>query len=107
MHVRRSTALSALTALTALTAGPLVAQDADTTKWSVENTMGPADTIRFETTEGTWMNLDVSPDGRWIVFDLLGDIYRVPIDGGQAERLRGGGAVAHPPPGSPPRGPNV
>ena len=47
-------------------------------------------TIRFETDEGTWMNLDVSPDGRTVVFDLLGDLYRLPIEGGRAEPLRRG-----------------
>jgi len=46
--------------------------------------------IQFYTDEGTWMNLDVSPDGQWLVFDLLGDIFRMPIGGGQAELLRGG-----------------
>lgn len=61
----------------------------------------PVDTIRFETDEGTWMNLDVSPDGRWIVFDLLGDIYRIPITGGQAELLTGGLAFEHQPRYSP------
>lgn len=50
----------------------------------------PERTISFETTEGTWMNLDISPDGRTIVFDLLGDIYAVPIGGGAATRLTSG-----------------
>lgn len=50
----------------------------------------PVRELRFETSEGTWMSLDVSPDGREIVFDLLGDIYAVSIDGGEASRLRGG-----------------
>ena len=36
------------------------------------------------------MNLDVSPDGQKIVFDLLGDIYKMPITGGKAEILAGG-----------------
>lgn len=62
---------------------------------------GPVDTVAFETTEGTWMNLDVSPDGRWIVFDLLGDIYRLPIGGGRAELLSGGSAFEHQPRFSP------
>ena len=47
-------------------------------------------TIRFSTREGTYMNLDVSPDGRTIVFDLLGDIYTIPIEGGEANRLTSG-----------------
>lgn len=45
---------------------------------------------RFTVNEGTWMNLDVSPDGRTIVFDLLGDIYSIPVVGGRATLLRGG-----------------
>ncbi|AKA33800.1 amidohydrolase family protein [Flagellimonas lutaonensis] len=44
----------------------------------------------FTTDEGTWMNLDVSPDGKTVVFDLLGDIYKMPITGGKATPLRAG-----------------
>ena len=44
----------------------------------------------FTTSEGTWMNLDVSPDGKTIVFDMLGDIYSLPITGGKAKVLRSG-----------------
>lgn len=46
--------------------------------------------IRIDTSEGTWMNLDVSPDGRTIAFDLLGDIYVMPISGGTPRRLTSG-----------------
>ncbi|MEM6879017.1 MAG: amidohydrolase, partial [Bacteroidota bacterium] len=46
--------------------------------------------VNFSTSEGTWMNVDVSPDGQTIAFDLLGDIYTLPIDGGQAEAVRPG-----------------
>jgi Tol biopolymer transport system component/imidazolonepropionase-like amidohydrolase len=49
-----------------------------------------AETIEFTTDEGTWMSLDVSPDGRMIAFDLLGDIYTLPIEGGTAKRILGG-----------------
>ena len=55
-------------------------------EWDVTKPFGPTTEIAFETNEGTWMNLDVSPDGRQIVFDLLGDIYVVPIAGGRAGR---------------------
>ena len=45
-------------------------------------------THKFTTTQGTWMNLDVSPDGKTIVFDMLGDIYTMPIQGGNAKAIR-------------------
>jgi len=40
------------------------------------------------------MSVDLSPDARWVVFDLLGHIYRVPVDGGEAESLTQGSGVA-------------
>jgi Tol biopolymer transport system component len=47
----------------------------------------------FTTNKVTWMSLDVSPDGQTIVFDMLGDLYTVPIAGGTATRLTSG--LAH------------
>jgi Tol biopolymer transport system component len=41
-------------------------------------------TISFTTDEGTNMSVDVSPDGKTLVFDLLGSLYTVPITGGRA-----------------------
>lgn len=46
--------------------------------------------VRFTTSEGSQMNLDVSPDGQTIAFDLLGDIYVLPVNGGVATRLTNG-----------------
>jgi len=70
-------------------AQPSNAQD----KWDVSNPdLGKSIALSFTTDEGTWMNLDVSPDGNHIVFDLLGDIYLLPMNGGKAELLRGGHA---------------
>lgn len=68
----------------------LQAQDEE--KWDVSNPKGNWNfkTVRFSTDEGTWMNLDVSPDGQTIVFDLLGDIYSLSINGGEANPLRKG-----------------
>ncbi|MBW8192378.1 amidohydrolase family protein [Neiella marina] len=48
---------------------------------------GTTHQLQFTTDEGTWLNLDVSPDGEQIVFDLLGDLYLLPIDGGKSLRL--------------------
>ena len=53
----------------------------------------PTRTISFETSEGTQMNVDVSPDGETILFDLLGDLYTVPRAGGTATRLTSGMAL--------------
>ena len=44
----------------------------------------PERQLIFETAEATWPALDLSPDGRTILFDVLGDIYAVPRTGGQA-----------------------
>jgi len=61
---------------------------ADEDKWDIESDNGGTlKQVEFSTDEGTWMNIDVSPDGENIVFDLLGDIYLLPIDGGQATAL--------------------
>src|SRR5512139_4044121 len=61
-------------------------------KWDVSSQHGPSTEIQFETSEGTWMAVDVSPDGKQIVFDLLGDIYTMPISGGEAKALTSGPA---------------
>ncbi len=50
----------------------------------------PGRTIDFETTEGSWISLDVAPDGRSLVFELIGDLYSLPIGGGTATRVVSG-----------------
>jgi imidazolonepropionase-like amidohydrolase/Tol biopolymer transport system component len=62
----------------------------DKKKWDVNNPGGPGKDVAFTVNEGTWMNLDVSPDGKEIVFDLLGDIYLMPVSGGNAKAIRQG-----------------
>lgn len=57
--------------------------------------------VGFETRQGTWMSVDVSPDGRTVVFDLLGDLYTVPIEGGTAQAISRGPAWDHHPRFSP------
>jgi imidazolonepropionase-like amidohydrolase/Tol biopolymer transport system component len=44
-------------------------------------------TIEFEATEVTEADLTVSPDGNWLIFTVLGHLYRLPVEGGEAEQL--------------------
>src|SRR5258708_39351564 len=69
------------------------AQDApaaNTTPKYVGLPLKTARTHTFTTTKGTWISLDVAPDGKTIVFDLLGDLYSLPITGGKATQLTSG-----------------
>jgi hypothetical protein len=88
--MRRRLALSAL-ALFLVTSPALRAQGAIDPDGGLP--LEPERWARFTTDEGTWISLDVSPDGGTVVFDLLGDIYTVPITGGTATRLTHG--IAH------------
>lgn len=74
-------------AIALLAAVNLAAQDQKSKK---DLPLEPSRKLEFETSEGTWISLDVTPDGRSIVFELLGDLYRVPIAGGRAERITSG-----------------
>ena len=58
-------------------------------KWDVDapTGLGPAHDVAIDVDEGTWMSVDVSPDGKEIVFDLLGDLYTIPFAGGEAKAL--------------------
>src|SRR5688572_7196264 len=74
-----------------------VAKLADTTKkdtnqFTVYNNLPlkPSRKVSFNSTEGTWMSLDVHPDGSKLIFDLLGDIYELPITGGNAKPVTKG-----------------
>ncbi|MEO6444621.1 MAG: amidohydrolase family protein [Gemmatimonadaceae bacterium] len=72
---------------------PAQAPPSDTAKKTAPNSelpLIPTRPLRFTTDEGTWMSLDVSPDGGTIVFDLLGDLYTIPIAGGAATRITSG-----------------
>lgn len=52
----------------------------------------PTRTLEFTTDEGTWISLDLAPDGRTLVFELLGDLYTLPVEGGEATRITSGQA---------------
>lgn len=65
---------------------------ADKPTWNVSAEHGKTKSISFNTDEGTWLDLDVSPDGQSIVFSMMGDIYLMPITGGNAQRISSGPA---------------
>jgi imidazolonepropionase-like amidohydrolase/Tol biopolymer transport system component len=74
-------------------AGPMVdPPPAAPTDWNVAAPFGPTRSVEIDTDEGTWMQVDVSPDGQTLVFDLLGDLWTLPIGGGDATLIAGGGA---------------
>jgi Tol biopolymer transport system component len=62
--------------------------------WDVTQPRGKTRTIEFATTEGTGMSVDISPDGQWLVFDLLSQVYRVPVGGGEAQCLTQNSGIA-------------
>lgn len=88
-----------------LLAGQAWAQDkapAKPAKWDVNAPTGmKTRQVRVAVDNGTWMNVDVSRDGRLIAFDLLGDIYTMPIAGGTPTRIAEGLAYEHQPRFSP------
>jgi Tol biopolymer transport system component len=85
------TLVLALAGVSPATAGAPSSVASDTARRGLP--LAPARWARFTATEGTWISLDVSPDGQRIVFDLVGDLYTMPITGGRATRLTSG--MAH------------
>ena len=78
------------------------APDAKPEKWDVNAPPGmTTHKVPIAVDEGSWMNVDVAPDGRTIAFDLLGDIYTMPIEGGTPTRIAEGLAYEHQPRFSP------
>lgn len=80
----------------ALVTDPVVAQSDDAEADSAETEKGnelplePGREFSFDLTEGSWISLDVSPDGEFIVFDFLGDLYILPVSGGEARQITEG-----------------
>lgn len=84
--------LSAQTAATPFDDNTTVDTLAETSKYDVENwqvTQPPfkLNEVAISTNETTWSSLDVSPNGKFMIFDMLGDLYKVDIKGGNATPL--------------------
>ena len=94
--------LACSTSVFAQQAAPAPAADAKPEKWDVNAPPGMTTRkVPIAVDEGSWMNIDVAPDGRTIAFDLLGDIYTMPIEGGTPTRIAEGLAFEHQPRFSP------
>ncbi|HEX4971521.1 MAG TPA: hypothetical protein VFV69_10715, partial [Steroidobacteraceae bacterium] len=87
MKLRSIVAASLLATAAAAT---FAAQEEKKEPWNVSSPPGERRDIPIDTKSGTWMSVDVSPDGKRIVFDMLGDIYDLPIEGGEARSLASG-----------------
>jgi Tol biopolymer transport system component len=61
----------------------------------------PERKIEFTTDEATWLSLTLTPDGKSIIFELLGDLYSLPITGGEARQITSGMAFDSQPSVSP------
>ena len=73
------------------TQDPSAEKEKDKPKWDVANPPYAYDVaVNLDVDTGTWMSVDVSPDGKQIAFDLLGDIYVMPVSGGEARALTSG-----------------
>ncbi len=46
--------------------------------------------VALNTSQGTWLSLDVHPNGQTIIFDYMGNLYEVPVNGGEAKQLTKG-----------------
>jgi hypothetical protein len=94
MMLRRlGSTLAIAMATTAPLAAQTPAQNDSAVKAAAKTNALPLMTPRklsFTTDEASWISLDVSPDGRTIVFDILGDLYTLPIAGGTATRITSG-----------------
>jgi WD40-like Beta Propeller Repeat len=72
----------------------LHAQPAPRADWDVTQARGKTRNIDFETAEGSWMTVSVTADGQTLFFDLLGEIYSLPVTGGEARLITGKTGVA-------------
>ena len=94
LTTRGGAPLTVAAALMALSLGAVRASAQTAGEWDVTVPRGETREIDFVTDEGTWTSVDISPDGEWIVFDLLGHVYRMPARGGDAESLTQSSGIA-------------
>ena len=75
MAVRRSPVLSSIL---------LVAAACSAANTPLKSSPPATETVTVRTAEGTYLSFDLSPDGRTLIFDLLGQLWELPSGGGTA-----------------------
>jgi len=83
------------------TAPPQARAEVSPTSASERLPLKPGRSVDFDVDEGTWISLAVSPDGKTILFELLGDLYAMPVAGGRATAITHGMAFNSQPAFSP------
>ncbi|MCB9741107.1 MAG: PD40 domain-containing protein [Alphaproteobacteria bacterium] len=81
-----------LIALALLISPMACAKKKDPPAWDIETSPDYPNTLETTLRSGTWMSVDVHPEGQELVFDLLGDLWTLPIGGGEATQLTSGPA---------------
>jgi len=102
--MQKSVGLVLTTCLMLFAAQTILSQEKekDSTKKATEELpLEPERSVSFTTDTGTWISLDVSPDGKTIVFDMMGDLFTIPISGGKATQITSGMKYDVPPRYSP------
>jgi len=87
--------------LICLTALSLFGQDQKPAEKKPGLPLKPDRKIEFTTDEATWLSLSLTPDGKTIIFELLGDLYSLPVSGGEAQPVTSGMAFDSQPSVSP------
>ena len=86
-NTRNSLALAVSLMLGSSTALAATTDKSENENWDVLKPPFALNSVDIETSETTWSSLDISPDGKFMVFDMLGDLYKVPLSGGDATSL--------------------
>ncbi len=89
-HIHFYIALFLIFNLNSLTAQDTEKAKDSTKKATKELPLEPTRKVNFTTDKGTWISVDVSPDGTTIMFDMMGDLYTIPMSGGKATRVTEG-----------------
>ena len=68
----------------------MIGQDEVNNEWNIDDDRASYTAFSYLASEGSWISLDISPDGEHMVIDLLGHIYQMPVTGGTAVALTEG-----------------